>query len=227
MRTAEQAAASCALEMSSARSKYRAKSLKEKVEILQEVDAGKESKVEIAKKHGTPKSTLSTYIKNKRTIEDAYEAEVVASDRKRLRLPKYPELEQALVAWIKDMRSRDLPMSGPIVIAKAGDFALWLNCEDFALSEGWFHRFRERHELTFRTVSGEGSDVSAEMCITWKNGALTELLASYAPCDIFNADETALLFFFFFFFSNCFRTRLWPSRETTALGEKEAKTGSP
>lgn len=83
-----------------ARGKYRAKALKEKSDILREVDAGLMPKQEIAKKHGIPKTTLSTYIKNKRAIEDALEAEV-ASKRRKLRPAKYPDLEKALLIWIK------------------------------------------------------------------------------------------------------------------------------
>ncbi|KAM7300847.1 tigger transposable element-derived protein 6-like [Ixodes scapularis] len=76
----------------------------------------------------------------------------------------------------------------------AADFALRLEHDDFAASEGWFHRFRERHDLVFRAVSGEGQDTNMETCATWKSGALQDYLRSYSPRDIFNADETALFF---------------------------------
>lgn len=178
----------------SVRGKYRAKTLKEKVEILREVDAKNASKQDIAKKFGIPRSTLSTYIRNKKAIVDAYEVEAFSGDRKRLRPAKYPDLEKALVTWIKDMRSLNLPLSGSVIMAKAADFALRLEHDDFAASEGWFHRFRERHDLVFRAVSGEGQDTNMETCGTWKSGALQDYLRSYSPCDIFNADETALFF---------------------------------
>ncbi|KAH6933743.1 hypothetical protein HPB50_017709 [Hyalomma asiaticum] len=35
-------------------------------------------------------------------------------------------------------------------MAKAADYALRLNIDDFKASEGWLHRFRERHEIVFR-----------------------------------------------------------------------------
>lgn len=178
----------------SSRGKYRAKTLKEKVEILREVDAGKQSKNEIAKKHDIPRSTLSTYIRNKKTIEDSYAAETFAKDRKRIRTAKHPDLEAALLTWIKEKRSQDIPLSGPIIVAKAADFALRLNVSDFAASDGWFHRFRDRHDLVFRSVCGEAKAVDAETCTVWRNGALLDHLNRYAPSDIFNADETALFF---------------------------------
>ncbi|KAH7978429.1 hypothetical protein HPB49_005491 [Dermacentor silvarum] len=85
----------CSRAAMSSRGKYRAKTLKEKVEILRGVDAGKQSKNEIAKKHDIPRSTLSTYIRNKKTIEDSYAAETFAKDRKRIRTAKHPDLEAA------------------------------------------------------------------------------------------------------------------------------------
>lgn len=142
---------------------YGAKTLKEKVEILREGDAGKISKLEIAKKHSIPKSTLSTYIKNKGAIEDAYATEAFASSRKRLRPAKHPELEQAVVAWIREIRSQDIPLSGPMVMAKAADYALRLNIDDFSASEGWLHRFRDRHDIVFRILSGESKDVNSDV----------------------------------------------------------------
>ncbi|KAH7978125.1 hypothetical protein HPB49_004505 [Dermacentor silvarum] len=89
----------------SLRGKYRAKTLKEKLEILREVVAGKQSKNEIAKKHNIPGSTLSTYIRNKKTIEDSYAAETFTKDRKRLRTAKHPDLEAAFLTWIKEKRT--------------------------------------------------------------------------------------------------------------------------
>ncbi|KAH6939360.1 hypothetical protein HPB50_017720 [Hyalomma asiaticum] len=149
--------------MACARGKYRAKILQEKADILREVDAGLLPKQEIAKKHGIPKTTLSTYIKNKRTIEDALQAEV-ASKRRRLRPAKYPDLEKALLILIKEMRSQDIRLSGPVILAKAADFALQLDYDDFAASDGWLHRFRERYDLVFRAVSGEMNAVNMETC---------------------------------------------------------------
>lgn len=59
------------LTVACAHSKYRTKTLQEKRDILQEVDAALLSKQEIAKEHTIPKRTLSTYAKNKRSIEEA------------------------------------------------------------------------------------------------------------------------------------------------------------
>ncbi|KAH8019808.1 hypothetical protein HPB51_022476 [Rhipicephalus microplus] len=85
------------------RGTYCAKTVKEKVEILREVDQGKSSKYEIARKHGIPPSMLSTYIRNRTAIENAYEAEDIGASEKRLRTAKFLELESALIIWVKEM----------------------------------------------------------------------------------------------------------------------------
>lgn len=150
-------------------------------------------KQEIAKKHGIPNTTLSTYVKNKRAIEDALEAEV-ASKRRRLRPAKYPDLEKELLIWIKEIRSQNIPLSGPVILAKAADFALQLGYDDFAGSDGWLHCFRERYDLVFRAVSGEMKAVYIETCEVWRSEVLQGYMEKYSPQDIFNADETALFF---------------------------------
>ncbi|KAH7985346.1 hypothetical protein HPB49_026472 [Dermacentor silvarum] len=119
----------CSRAAMSSRGKYRAKTLKEKLEILRAVDAGKQSKNEIAKKHDISRSTLSTYIRNKKTIEDSYAAETFSKHRKRLHTAKHLDLEAALLTCIKEKRSQDTPLSGPIIVAKAADFAQRLNME--------------------------------------------------------------------------------------------------
>ncbi|KAH8029509.1 hypothetical protein HPB51_000759 [Rhipicephalus microplus] len=129
--------------MACARSKYRAKTLQEEADILREVEAELLLKQDITKKHEIPKTTLSTYIKNRRTIEDDLETEV-ASKRRRLHPAKYPDLEKALLIQIKKMRSQDIPLSGPVILAKAADFALQLDCDDFTASDRWLHRFGKR-----------------------------------------------------------------------------------
>ncbi|KAH7959090.1 hypothetical protein HPB49_008156 [Dermacentor silvarum] len=127
------------------------------MEILREVDAGKTSKLEIAK-NCILKSTLFTYINNKRAIEEAYATEAFASSRKRLRPAKHPELEHAVVTWDKGD-------------GKPGHSPEWPDGhgEDFSTAEGWLHCFYDRHEIVFCTLLGK--DVSSETCATWQNSA--------------------------------------------------------
>ncbi|KAH8028347.1 hypothetical protein HPB51_016170 [Rhipicephalus microplus] len=114
--------------------------------------------------------------------------------RKRMRTGAHPELEQALLIWIREARSNRLPLSGDIVAEKASSLAIMLGIENSALSEGWLIRFKQRHDMVFKSVNGEKAAVNAETCNTWRKNQLRKYLGVYRPEDIFNADETALFY---------------------------------
>ena len=90
-----------------------------KRQILAEVDEGKISKTDICKKHEIPKSTLSTYIKNRDKIENAD----CTPDRKRQRVVKNEDLEKALFTWFKQARAMPLPVVGPTLCSKEEEIA--------------------------------------------------------------------------------------------------------
>ena len=51
---------------------------------------------------------------------------------------------------------------------KALDFAKELNITDFKASEGWLDRWKNRHNVAFRTVSGEERSSTEEMKASWE-----------------------------------------------------------
>ena len=55
----------------------------------------------IAEKYEIPKSTLSTIIKNKETILEAFEQSTFAPSNKRMRTAAYLEFEEGFVSWVK------------------------------------------------------------------------------------------------------------------------------
>ncbi|XP_072140431.1 tigger transposable element-derived protein 4-like, partial [Dermacentor andersoni] len=173
---------------------YRTLDLATKVEVLKQVEKEGAAKQDIARKYGIKPNTLSNYIKNKRTIMDAFENDKFKTSRKRMRTGAYPKLQKALLVWIREARSNQLPLSGDIVAMKARTLATMLGIDDFVSSDGWLTRFKDRLDLVFKNVCGEKASVNQETCATWKDGKLREYLGEYRPEDIFNADETALFY---------------------------------
>ncbi|XP_072142106.1 tigger transposable element-derived protein 4-like, partial [Dermacentor andersoni] len=165
-----------------------------KVEVLKEVEKGGAAKQDIARKYGIKPNTLSNYLKNKHTIINAFENDKFKTSRKRMRTGAYPELEKALLVWIREARSNKLPLSGDIVAMKARTLATMLGIDDFVSSDGLLTCFKDHHGLVFKSVCGEKASVNQETCATWKDGKLREYLGEYRPEDIFNADETALFY---------------------------------
>jgi len=100
--------------------KKDSKELAIKLKALQEVAAGGK-KGEIAKKYGVPSSTLSTWIKKKEKLESAFET--MQPNRRRSRAAKYEDIEKALLSWFIRVRDENVPISGPLLKAKAEDFA--------------------------------------------------------------------------------------------------------
>ncbi|KAH8019017.1 hypothetical protein HPB51_019214 [Rhipicephalus microplus] len=64
----------------------------------------------------------------------------------------YPEVEKALLLWLKKARSMNLPVSGPLLTEKALTFADQLNCPGFACSNGWLSRFKARYGIVGKVV---------------------------------------------------------------------------
>ncbi|KAH6933569.1 hypothetical protein HPB50_016341 [Hyalomma asiaticum] len=146
-------------------------SLEKKLQILQDLDCSGLSKTEVAKKFNIPKSTLSRILKNKETIEGAVENGTFTSKRMRT-------------------TPSNFPISGPILEQKAREIALHMGAENFAVSDGWLSRFKKRHGLVFKAISGESAAVNRDVCTDWQQGRLQEILANYEPRDVFNDYET-------------------------------------
>ena len=166
-----------------ASAKKNSLSLQTKVDILQEVERLAEergSKVRIATKFSIPKSTLSTIIKNKDSIIEAYEQSSFAPSKKRMRTAAYPEVEEALVSWLKFARSQNTPISGPVLQTKAEELATEFGYDDFKCSTGWLSRFKVRHDIVFRKLCGESAVVDEEIASSWKE-QLESILTDYEP----------------------------------------------
>jgi hypothetical protein len=55
----------------------------------------------------------------------------------------------------------------------------------------WLQSFLKRHNIVFRTLSGESGDVNVTIVSEWKS-KLPNLIKDYHPRDIYNMDETNL-----------------------------------
>ena len=165
--------------------------LAKKVEIIKTVE-GKKSKTAIGQEFEIAKSTVSSILKNKRKIFEAFESSTFGPDRKRLRTAAHTDIEDAFLLWFKQARSLGVPISGPILQLKARELASALGHRGFACSTGWLERFKTRHGIAFRQMSGQAASVTEYMTTDWLRVKLPALLREYQPVDVFNADETGL-----------------------------------
>lgn len=78
-------------------------------------------------------------------------------------------------------------------MAKAKEIAEKIGYHGFSASNGWLQKWRKRHNIAFKNISGEAADVSYAD-VTQFRTTLSSILAQYRAEDIYNADESGLFF---------------------------------
>ena len=164
-----------------------------KYKALKDIEKG-EKKSKIAASLGIVHNTLSTWIKDKDKIISAYETCETEPKRKKLRASDYEDVDRALLQWFTDARKRDLPVSGPMLSAKALEIAAELGHHEFKSSNGWLHRFKLRHKIIFKAVCGEANAVKMDDVHSWYSDVFLDILKEYDPKDIYNCDETGIFY---------------------------------
>ena len=109
-----------------------------------------------------------------------------------MRLSRNKTIDSALFLWIKQVRTKSVPLSSPVIKEKANQLAREMGI-DFTASNGWFYRFKVRRGLAFKSISGEAASVIPEMLSEWKEKRLPDILASYSASDIY-VDESGLFY---------------------------------
>jgi hypothetical protein len=104
-------------------------------------------------------------------------------------------IDQLVFEWFIIQRSKHIPISGPVLQEKARQFAdqLGYSPNTFKGSNGWLDRFRNRHAISFRTISGESAFIDDSTIEEWTN-RLPTILDGFEAKDVFNADETGLFY---------------------------------
>ena len=169
-------------------------SITDKYKALQKISQGKSTNKSIAEEYGVKKNTVSTWIANKRKITEAYESGQVNSSRKKMKKSTNSDLDEAVFLWFKNARSNNIPVSGNIIKEKAISLSKSLDLADFKASEGWLDKWKQRHNVTFKTVSGEENSVTPEMTASWSETYLPTILSRYELKDIYNEDEFGLFY---------------------------------
>lgn len=167
-------------------------SLDDKIKIIRSIEAGKKQ-IDVSKEFRLPRTTVNSLWTRRKRILENFESKGMLGSRKRLRESKHPELESVLLHWFKQVRDENIAINGPILKAKAEQFAKKMKIENFVCSEGWLNRFKDRHGIAFRAISGESGCVPNANVVEWKKD-LHILIKDYEAKNIFNVDETGLFY---------------------------------
>ncbi|XP_053831934.1 tigger transposable element-derived protein 4 [Vidua macroura] len=168
--------------------------IEEKIDIISAVESGKK-KADIAAKYGIKRNSLSSIMKNKEKVLEAFETLRFDPKRKRLRTAFYADLEVALMKWYRIAECLNVPVNGPMLRLKANDFAQKLGHSDFKCSNGWLDRFKSRYGLVFRAQPVEATASPAVGAPTlWYQNVLPCYLNDYQAKNVFYVQETGLLY---------------------------------
>lgn len=178
--------------MDSPSRKRKAISLKTKYQIILAVDEGKKAKKDIGSEFCILPNSLSTILKNRDAILKHFDSS--SPSRKQHRSGAHTQFEEALFKWFQEKHAQNVPLSGPVLMTKAEDFAKRLGDISFHLNTGWLERFKTLHSIVSRSISGESAEVNADLENNWLTTKLPTLIKNYEPRDIFNADETVLFY---------------------------------
>ncbi|XP_030265085.1 tigger transposable element-derived protein 6-like [Sparus aurata] len=107
---------------------------------------------------------------------------------------KAPAVEAALVKCIDNARSRNAPLSGPLVREKAEALAASLREDGFKVSVGWFERFKKRENIVFKKLHGEAAEADTVSRDEWLEQQWVRVRQDYSEENIWNADETGIYF---------------------------------
>lgn len=102
---------------------------------------------------------------------------------KRIRVPKYEDVDAALYKWFCEVRTQNVLVSGPMLQAKAGSFGTLLGIDGFNPLNGWIQRFKDRHGISCRVISGESAEVDDSAVQAWLNVNIETMLSKYAERD--------------------------------------------
>ncbi|KAE9540952.1 hypothetical protein AGLY_004197 [Aphis glycines] len=171
-------------------SKRKALCVDQKVALIRAIEKG-EKKSDVGKRFGFSPSTVATIWKNKDKI---LHAETEGSSCKKIRKPKFEDLDQAMLTWFHKQRCNNVPISGPVLKIKAEHFAQQLGIIDFKASEGWLGKFKQRHNITYGKISGEALNVDLNVTNSWLINVWPKLNEKYTLDNIFNADETGIFY---------------------------------
>lgn len=169
--------------------------LAEKIKLIRENEQNASYR-ELADKYKISIGSVSNIIKRKGEYIEDYEQNENSNKKRNIRDEFSQQLDQQLYECFVAQRSKNIPISGPILQERALQIRRQLggpNIDEFKASNGWLQKFRSRHGIQYRTICSESAAVDPATVNEWKE-RLSSVIDKFDPNDIYNADETGLFF---------------------------------
>ncbi|CAM4823844.1 unnamed protein product [Rotaria magnacalcarata] len=167
--------------------------LSEKVQLIRENENNTSYRT-LADYYKISIGSVSNIIKRKAEYIENYEHNENSTKKRNFRDELNQQLDQKVYEWFAIQRSKNIPISGPLIQAQAREIRRQLggaNPDEFKASNGWLEKFRTRHNIQYRTICGESAAVDIATVEEWRD-RLSSIIDEYDPNDVYNADETGL-----------------------------------
>ena len=153
--------------------------LAEKVKVIEAMNTGLIN-IKIASKFGCGHTQVANILLNKTAILEAY-TNGANADTKYLQAQNcmYPDTDAKVSEFYCEARSKNMPVNGGLLKAKALAIAKDLNYKSFSASNGWPDSFSTRDQLRYGALHGESAGVDSKVCDQWKD-QLPCVCAGYA-----------------------------------------------
>ena len=196
--------------------KLNLQSIENKYLAIKEVENGANRK-DVCEKFSVKHNTLSGWMKDAETIKKNYLDCNCAPKQKKMKNAKFVSVEEVTSKWFYDAQTANssLSIDREMIIGKAKEFATKLGIENFEATNGWFSRFKDRHNISYKKICGEAKSADLSQIDDWV-AKLTEIRFEYKADDIYNADKTAL-------FYKCIPEKSYCIKSQPCIGGKQSK----
>ncbi|XP_014220277.1 jerky protein-like [Trichogramma pretiosum] len=156
-------------------SKRKRLTLAEKINIINECEKTNESYRAAGEKFGVSKSLIGEILNEKEELRSLFAQNGNVLSKKRFAKTYNLSIDSLTYEWLCRARAQNIPISGPLIQEKALEISAEIvqrtkdyRLVDFKASYGWLHKFRIRHKITYKTVSGEAGSVDQNEIASWK-----------------------------------------------------------
>lgn len=126
--------------------------LKEKIEIIYAYDSDQVSVRTLAKRFNIGKTQAALIVRNKENIKSQWQSGV--NLKRKFAQSDGLKIDKLCLEWFAKTRSQNIPICGPLVKTKAMEIAKQLGNDKFTASDGWLQKWRKRHNISFKSISG-------------------------------------------------------------------------
>jgi hypothetical protein len=136
-------------------------------------------------------STLSRKMKNRSDLEACTDSYPNVLSSKRPRVVTWPDVEKALILWVRHMEAKGETVNSPMLHEKRARFekAFDVPQEEQLIGDGWVPAFCSAYKMKEYQRHGEAGSVDLE-AMEVEQRCVQGILMKFAPRNRFNIDET-------------------------------------